>query len=173
MDLTITELTLLGLLVERPQHGYELEQTIEQRGIRRWAEIGFSSIYYVLNKLERRGLVSGDEPDGGARARRVFRPTAAGREAAAAETTALLAHDRPVAHPFLTGLANLALLPAQTYRDALATRLSEIDTRLAAVEQARAAQAPLPPAAAEVFSFSLALLEAERTWLAQRVTVSR
>lgn len=169
----MTELTILGLLIERPQHGYEVEQTIEQRGIRRWAEIGFSSIYYVLGKLERRGLVAGDEPDGGARARRVFRPTAAGREAAAIQTAALLAHDRPVAHPFLTGLANLALLPEQTYRDALATRLGEIDTRLAGVEQARAAQAPLPPAAAEVFSFSLALLEAERAWLAQRVAVNR
>nr|MBA3799931.1 PadR family transcriptional regulator [Geodermatophilaceae bacterium] len=46
MDLTPSELTVLGLIVERPRHGYDLEQVIEQRGIRQWTDIGFSSIYY-------------------------------------------------------------------------------------------------------------------------------
>ena len=55
--LTASELTVLGLLVEHPRHGYDLERVIEQRGIRQWTDIGFSSIYYVLSKLEKRGLV--------------------------------------------------------------------------------------------------------------------
>jgi DNA-binding PadR family transcriptional regulator len=37
-------LTLLGLLAEKPRHGYELEEVIIARGMRDWTEIGFSSI---------------------------------------------------------------------------------------------------------------------------------
>ena len=45
--LTDSELLLLGLVAEMPRHGYELEQVIEQRGMREWTQIGFSSIYFV------------------------------------------------------------------------------------------------------------------------------
>lgn len=172
MALTITELTIIGLLLERPRHGYELEHTIEQRGIRNWADIGFSSIYYVLAKLERRGLIDSDDQPVHSRAKRTFSPTARGREAAIAETTALIEHTRPASHPFLAGLANLGLLSERDYADALRTRLAEIEARIATVRSTSRAQAPLPPPAEEVFSFSLALLEAEREWLARRVTVS-
>lgn len=42
--LTDGELTVLGLLAEAPRHGYELDRVIEQRGIREWTTLGFSSI---------------------------------------------------------------------------------------------------------------------------------
>lgn len=60
VDLTDAELVLLGLVAERPRHGYELEAVIADRGVREWTALGFSSIYYVLNKLESRGLVSSE-----------------------------------------------------------------------------------------------------------------
>ena len=56
--LTDAELMILGLLAEMPRHGYELEQVIEKRALREWTEIGFSSIYFVLGKLEKSKLVS-------------------------------------------------------------------------------------------------------------------
>ena len=46
------EAAILGLLCERPQYGYEIEKIIEKRNMRNWTEIGFSSIYYILKKLE-------------------------------------------------------------------------------------------------------------------------
>ena len=52
-DLTDNELLVLGLVAEMPRHGYELEQLIDRRGMREWTQIGFSSIYFVLGKLER------------------------------------------------------------------------------------------------------------------------
>ena len=52
---TEAELMILGLLAERPRHGYEIEEVIEARGMREWTAIGFSSIYYLLNKLEKGG----------------------------------------------------------------------------------------------------------------------
>ena len=53
-DLTDSELLVLGLVAEMPRHGYELEQVIEQRGMREWTQIGFSSIYFVLGSWKRK-----------------------------------------------------------------------------------------------------------------------
>ncbi|MDN4613585.1 PadR family transcriptional regulator [Leifsonia sp. F6_8S_P_1B] len=169
MTLTPAELTVLGLIVEEPRHGYDLEQVIETRGIRRWTDIGFSSIYYLLAKLERRGLVAAEADRPGAKARRVFHATEEGRRVAGQEALAFIEDARPVPHPLLVGLANLPLIPESHYAAALGARLGEIEQRIHAIEEAERAQAPLPPAAHEVFSYSLSLLEAERSWLAQRV----
>ncbi|MFS2280299.1 PadR family transcriptional regulator [Microbacterium sp. OR21] len=172
MKLTSTELTVLGLVIEQPRHGYDLEQVIERRGIRRWAEIGFSSIYYVLAKLEDRGLIESPGDQSGAKKRRVFRATAAGQSAAARAAVASIADQQTVVHPMLAGLANAQLISEDDYRDALRQRMIWISERIAALLAARQAQAPLPHAAHEVFSYSLSLLEAERSWLAARVGVS-
>lgn len=171
MELTPSELIVLGLIIERPQHGYDLEQVIERRGIRQWTEIGFSSIYYLLTKLEKRGLVHAPEAPATAKARRVFHATDSGREAAVHGALALIEEPRPVPHPFLVGVSNLSLLPEREYTRALRDRLARVHTRIAAVEAAAAAQTPLALPAREVFSYSLSLLEAERSWLAARAQV--
>ncbi|MGW5384555.1 PadR family transcriptional regulator [Nocardia sp. NPDC003963] len=171
MEPTPSELIVLGLIIECPQHGYDLEQAIERRGIRQWTEIGFSSIYYLLSKLEKRGLVHVPAEPATAKGRRVFRATVAGREAAARGALALVTESRPVPQPFLVGVANLPLLAESDYARALRERLGGVEARIAAVEAAAAAQSPLPLPAREVFSYSLSLLEAERLWLAQRVQV--
>jgi DNA-binding PadR family transcriptional regulator len=172
VELTPAELTVLGLVIERPQHGYDLEQVIEQRGIRRWTAIGFSSIYYLLTKLEQRGLLHVPEAPAAAQSRRVFHATTEGRRVAARNALAFIAEARPTPHPFLVGVANLSMLTAQQYEQALRTRLAQLEARIAAVQAVQQAQAPLPLAAREVFSYSLTLVDAERQWLAIRVQVS-
>lgn len=169
MELTPAELTVLGLIIERPQHGYDLEQVIEQRGVRQWTDIGFSSIYYLLAKLEKRLLLHVPETPAAAKSRRIFHATAKGRKVAARKALDLVAEPRPVPHSFLVGVANLPLLTDQEYTQALRSRLMQIESRIAAVQEAQQAQAPLPRPAGEVFSYSLSLLEAERQWLATRV----
>ncbi|UFU05009.1 PadR family transcriptional regulator [Ruania halotolerans] len=172
MELTPSELTILGLVVEQPRHGYDLERVIEQRGIRQWTEIGFSSIYYLLAKLEKRDLLHADAAGTGSKSRRVFRATAEGERVAADASRAFIAELSVVPHPVLVGLANLPLLPEGAYDEALRCRLIQLDDRIAAVVEATQSQAPLPRPAHEVFSYSLSLLEAERSWLAARVQVS-
>lgn len=170
MKLTPAELTVLALVVERPSHGYDLERVIEERGVRRWTDIGFSSIYYVLSKLDKRGLVAADEAP--ARSRRVFRATAEGRRIAAEEARAFITGPHAVHDPVLVGLANLTLLTDRDYAAALRTRLVALDARIAGIREAAEAQSPLPPPASEVFSYTLRLVEAERSWLAERVQVT-
>jgi DNA-binding PadR family transcriptional regulator len=171
VELTPAELTVLGLVIERPQHGYDLEQVIEQRGIRQWTDIGFSSIYYLLTKLEQRGLLHVPKAPAAAKSRRVFHATTEGRRVAARNALAFVAEARPAPHPLLVGVANLSLLSAQQYAQALRTRLAQIEARITAVQAVQQAPAPLPLAGREVFSYSLSLLEAERQWLATRVQV--
>ena len=169
MELTAAELTILGLVIEKPMHGYDLEHVIELRGIRQWTDIGFSSIYYLLTKLEKRSLVQASEPRAGGKSRRVYHATPEGRDAAARNALAFIAEARPVPQPFLAGRANLPLLTEQEFVEALRVRLAQLDAQIAAIEGAERSQVPLPQAAREVFSYSLSLMKAERSWLAIRV----
>lgn len=57
MKILNKEIALLGLLNERPMHGYEIEHEVYQRDMRYWTEISMSSIYKVLKKLEDKGFV--------------------------------------------------------------------------------------------------------------------
>lgn len=169
MYLTIGELTVLGLVAERPRHGYDIEQVIEQRGYRRWTDIGFSSIYYLLAKLEQRGLVATEGGRASAKARRVYQVTEPGLRAAAADVRELLAEADTSPRAFMAGLANTALLPDDAVDDALRTRLTRLDERIATVDAARRAQSPLPRQARDVFSYALSGLRADRAWLAGRI----
>jgi DNA-binding PadR family transcriptional regulator len=51
---------LLSVIAElEPVSGYKLNQVIEQRGFRQWADIGSTSIYVNLKKLANVGLIEG------------------------------------------------------------------------------------------------------------------
>lgn len=164
MTLTPAELTVLGLLIEQPRHGYELEQVIEDRGIRQWTDVGFSSIYYLMKKLQSAGLVRSSQA-GATTSRRVYSVTSAGRDAAAEATESALAGPDPFRLPVLVGLANLPLLtPARTVA-ALSGRRDRLAQQIAEVEATRRAQAPLPDHVDAIFELSLRLMQAELGWL--------
>jgi transcriptional regulator len=79
------EMLVLALLEQRQRHGYAIAQLIEQRS---GGEIVFRvpSLYPLLYRLERRGLVEGRWVEkAGERRRRFYRLTAAGRQALAAQ----------------------------------------------------------------------------------------
>jgi transcriptional regulator len=73
------ELLVLAQLEQQPRHGYEIAQQIAARAA---GAVSFqpASLYPVLYRLERRGLISGRwrEKDG-QRRRRYYRLTAEGR----------------------------------------------------------------------------------------------
>ncbi len=164
MNLTNAELTVLGLIIEKPRHGYELEQVIQERGVRQWTELGFSSIYYVLDKLKTWQLVS-TEKLRGQRNKQIFTATRLGYNAATEATEAALRDPSPTYPDVLVGLANLPLLDAAQISHAFACRDVQLKERLQTILAKRAAQQPLPDFVEAIFSYSLSLLEAERKWL--------
>lgn len=55
--LTNVEFLLLSLLQEKPGiSGYEINHLVESRGYREWADIGRTSIYVSLKKMQNQGL---------------------------------------------------------------------------------------------------------------------
>ena len=67
---------ILGVLAERPMHGYEVIGELETRSGGRWRPSP-GSVYPTLQMLEDEGLVKGEDRDG----RRVFVISDAGRKA--------------------------------------------------------------------------------------------
>lgn len=167
-DLTPAELTLLGLLVEKPRHGYELDEVISARGMREWTEIGFSSIYYVLTRLRDRGLITQIDTPRAARgkARRVYGPTDEGRRVCAQAAEAAVAELRPVFPPILVGLANQPVIPPERLRAALDRRAAALAEKIGAIGAARDAQADVPAFVRAIFDYTLGQLTAEQQWLA-------
>lgn len=71
--MTQIEIVLLALLYEEDRYGYEIEAVIEERKMRNWTKVGFSSIYNSLNNLEKKGWIgSRYEVEYGSPARKVY-----------------------------------------------------------------------------------------------------
>lgn len=167
MGLTAAELALLGLLVEKPRHGYELEKVITERGLREWTEIGFSSIYYLLTRLRERGLIAEADASTPVRGkgRKVYAATAEGRRACAAGAAAAIAEPHPLFPRLLVGLANQPAVDPEELLDALGQRARALAGRLEAVRRAADAQADAPEFVRAIFDYSLGQLAAEQEWL--------
>ncbi|MEE9375196.1 MAG: PadR family transcriptional regulator [Rhizobiaceae bacterium] len=163
-DLTDAELLVLGLVVEMPRHGYELEQMIEQRGMREWTQIGFSSIYFVLGKLEKAGLVAAKKPTG-AKAKKIYTATAIGHEALQAQTLMTLANVHPTSSSVLLGMAHWPLLQLDEALQALQKRHTTLNKEHARLQEVASSQQPLPDFVAALFDNSISQLQAEIEWV--------
>lgn len=163
-DITNAEYAVLGLLVERPSHGYDLEKIIQTRGMREWTELAFSSIYFILNKLEKRGLAE-SQRDPAKRTRKIYSPTQSGRVAFQAATEKALAVPHPLYPSVLLGLSNWQTAPAGVGMKALQRRLDALhDIQMKVEAASRAAPAMLPHVNA-LFDYSLTQLRSEIQWL--------
>lgn len=164
--MTNAELAILSLVAEQPRHGYEIEQVIEERGMRDWTEVGFSSIYYLLKKLEREGLVEGQlEEARRGPARRVYHATSTGQEAYRLAIVEALSVPARWYSPLLLGLAGLpriaraeAVTALWHYHDAVAERRDHVQGNWEH-------QRPLPDHVDAMFDYSLALIKAELEWV--------
>ncbi len=170
MDTTLTnsELIILGLVAEEPKYGYQIEQDIIQRGMREWTEIAFSSIYYILNKLEERTLLSSEKrSEGDHPARKVYTLTGQGWEAYREAVRIRLTNPRPRTEDFDLGLANMAALEHAELLQAVMANQAALEERINRVRAKYASdggeQLSLP--AKELFQHSIASMSAELEWM--------
>lgn len=165
VGLTDAELVLLGLVAERPRHGYQLEAVIAERGVREWTALGFSSIYYVLNKMESHGLVSSERPAGLEKGRRTYKLTSVGVAACVEGTRAALERVSPIHAPVLIGMANSPMLPPGQIAESLRRRRDGVAGRIESMRAARAEQEPLEAFVGAIFDHGIAMLQAELAWI--------
>ena len=164
--MTTAELALLSLIVEEPRYGYAIRTVIDDRGMREWVDLGMSSIYHVLKRLEQAGMIEGRAgTESGGPSRTVYHPTPAGRKALAEGIRRSLSELHRTGAPFLLGLANLPALPPAEARAALEERQAALDherDRLAAIQSHLAG---LPRHIGAMFDYTHALISAESAWL--------
>jgi DNA-binding PadR family transcriptional regulator len=79
---TRIDLLLLGLLLDRPMHGYELYQQIQAEEIDSWFNVSMAGVYYALGKLREQGLLAESRQRGGRSTRKsIYHLTEEGRTA--------------------------------------------------------------------------------------------
>ncbi|MCE1253134.1 MAG: PadR family transcriptional regulator [Anaerolineae bacterium] len=166
--MTNAEIAILSLVSERPLYGYQVEQLIEQRGMREWAEIGFSSIYYILNKLEENGCLTSEKfSDGDRPARKVYNLTPMGLAQLREAVRQRLRCPRPRSSDLDLALAALpvlspaeALLELRICRDDLQSRFERVNAK-----REKDRQMELPYYVEALFDHSLKLMQAELAWV--------
>ena len=166
--MTDAELVILSLVAEMPRHGYQIEQVIEEREMREWTELGFSSIYYLLNKLEAGGLIDSalERPSGRGPARKVYTITEAGWKTCRQGILEALSEPPRPQSMFLLGMSNLPAVPReealaalQHYAASLAERREHLQERM------NIGQGTIPFHVEAMFDFSLTMIQAELAWL--------
>jgi PadR family transcriptional regulator AphA len=80
MKTTAVTPVVLGLLAHGPRSGYDIK-TVVDRSTRFFWAASYGQIYPELRRLEREGLVEGEQAPRGGRDRRVYKLTPAGKEA--------------------------------------------------------------------------------------------
>lgn len=169
--MTDAELTILSLVAEQPSMGHQIQQIIDERGLREWLTIGFSSVYYILNKLEKQNLISSvlrHERRGPAR--KIYTITEAGRGILQTAVSHLLSQPRALGSGFELGLANIhALQPYQVYRE-LSHHRDDLKYQLVIVEQSwerhqKEANGQVADHISALYTHSIALMHAEVEWL--------
>ena len=172
--MTDAELTILSLVAETPRYGYEIQQVIDERGLREWLTIGFSSLYYVLNKLEQQNMLSSQlHPEGRGPARKIYTITDAGKGVLQTAVSDLLRQPRSLGSGFELGLANLrSLKPRQVYL-VLLHHHSDLKQGLEQVETAFARHKQEHPDGEHIhalYTHSIAMMRAELDWMSAFLT---
>jgi DNA-binding PadR family transcriptional regulator len=166
--MTGAELTVLSLIAEQPRHGYQIDQVIVEREMRQWTDLGFSSIYFILKKLERAQLIeSRIEPAvGKGPARHVYQITQLGWEAFQKGTLAALAEPPSSNSTFLLALSNLPAVPRREasaavrhYQDRLVERKEHL------LQRQKLGEGKFPFHVNAIFEFGLVMIHAELEWV--------
>jgi DNA-binding PadR family transcriptional regulator len=157
------ELLILGLLCEQEQHGYQINEFIEQN-LRRLSTMKRPTAYATLDRLHKRGDVSVRIEQPGNRApRKVYALTSEGRQRFHALLRANLATTH-VSSSTDVGLLFLDHLPCAEVINILTARQGELEELLTTHEQ-------VPPHGQGLgvdlaLQHFIAILRAERGWLA-------
>lgn len=133
--LTKNDLLVLGMLLDRPMHGYEISRHIKAEGVTNWFDISTAAVYYSLNKLSRLSLISEARSRVGSSEKSVYRVTEQGREEFFAGMEETLTSKEPIHSEYDLGIFLLNKLPQARAQELLEERLSFLTDWFAYLEQ--------------------------------------
>jgi len=161
------EAVVLGIICERPSYGYEIEATIQDRSIRLWTDIAFSSIYYVLRRLEEQGYVESTKDEADGRIRKIYKATQAGEEELASKLGHALSTLEKQQSAFNLGVGFMGRLGPEQSLQHIKRRGAAIRERLDSYREAleRIEARGWPFYIKGLYTRPIAILEAEDSWL--------
>ncbi len=173
--LTKNDLLVLGLLLDRPMHGYEIHQYVQAEGVTTWFNISTAAIYYSLNKLRRQNLISETRARSGGAEKSVYHVTEQGREQFFAGMEDTLSSEEPIRFEYDLGIFLLNKLPQNRALELLEKRLDFLrrwnETLAQTVEQERlTGGAPLRGA---ILDHAVACAQMEIGWLSNIIYQTR
>ncbi|MFX1475437.1 MAG: PadR family transcriptional regulator [Promethearchaeota archaeon] len=165
-ELTQAEVAILSLLSEGAAHGYALNEAIEYRGMRSWTDIAFSSIYAILNRLEKEALITSRlDPSAKGPARKIYRLTRKGRTTLLKTIRLYISEPESPKSRINLGAAYIELLPTEDAIQCLEGYRTKLQERMDHIQKVRAQQQPVPFGADIIFDHGLIKGHAELEWI--------
>lgn len=164
--MTHGETILLRLLSRSDYYGYQLDKIIEDHHMRQWAGIGFSSIYNLLNKLEKKGLVTSHfEKEHGSPRRKVYSITLEGRGELKKEVIRMLKKPAETHDDFTVGVVVSDVLGEAEFAKSMAAHRKYLEQKLQALETRMPETVRQKERVMLAFDRVKHLLEAEIRWI--------
>lgn len=160
-------LAVLGTVVQRPMHPYEIASLLRARGKDDDMEIKWGSLYTVMRNLAKHGFVEVvDSRREGARPERtIYRITDAGMAELQDWTRELVATPQPEHPRFKAGLSVLAALTPDEAAAALRERIVELERMIATQRASLTEHADVPRLFLVESEYELTVREAELAWV--------
>lgn len=161
-------LAVLGNLVERPMHPYEMATVLRERGKDFSIKINWGSLYTVVGNLDKHGFIAATETarEGRRPERTVYTITDAGRAELRDWIRELVGEPEKEYHRFEAALSLLPVLPPAEVEQLLALRLQALEGDLA---RYRAMLTDTGEQIPRLFlveaEYYLAVLQAEADWV--------
>lgn len=160
-------LSLMGLLVERSMHPYEMAAVLRERGAA--VRVNRGSLYDVVRAVETEGWIRAVETvrDGGRPARTVYALTPAGREEFTTRLDDQIRRPRREFPRFLTAVAHLGALGPSGALAALREREQRLDDLIATDRAGLAGALAGGVSRLDVIEaeYAIHVLEGERAWV--------
>lgn len=161
------DLMILGFLLERPMHGYEINQILSSDEMQSWVNLGRTTTYYSLAKLKKEGLVEEiverqeDKPE-----KNVYHVTEKGREEFFNALSQMLASTERLYFDYNVGLFFVNRLVRDKASEALKARLQFLEGWLIELKESMEEEKQLLPMTWKaVTEHTQVLVQREVEWL--------
>jgi len=125
------EAALLGLLNDGAKYAYQIEKEVYQRDMRYWTELSMSSIYKLLNSLEKRSvLTSKVEVSEENRTRKVYEMTELGKQTLIAKLKEIISEPEHMRWEFDVGISNIDLIEEDQIIESLTHYEKKLEERI-------------------------------------------
>ncbi|MCL1600107.1 MAG: PadR family transcriptional regulator [Actinomycetia bacterium] len=170
MEFEVLDFAILGLLMERPRHGYELRRALGELGF--W-KVSFGSLYPSLRRLEKRGAIKATKVSGRRKAYEITREGIAIFDTLLSTNPEATETDRG----FQVRLAFLGHLPSDRRIQVMDRRRRELSTQLKTAREilieARSATKNEDRYRIALMEHSMQSTEADIAWLDGLVAAER